>query len=65
MYKTKPHKAYVATALSFVAGIVVFWIADTDPFTAKEFAQAAVTSAIGSGIIGGATYAKNNPPDDG
>lgn len=57
----KPYKAYVATSLAFVSGVVTFWIADSDPFTAKEFAQAVVTSAIASGIVGAGTYAKENP----
>lgn len=59
--KTKPYKAYVATGLSFVAGVVTVWIADTDPFTAKEFAQALISSGTAAGIIGAATYLKNNP----
>lgn len=59
--KKRPYKAYVATALTFVSGVVLSWIADTDPFTAKEFGEAVVTSAIASGIVGAGTYAKSNP----
>lgn len=57
----KSYKAYVATALSFVAGVVGIWVLDTDPFTAKEFAQACLTSGISAGIIGGATWRVPNP----
>lgn len=59
--KFKPYKAYVATALSFIAGVIGFWIADTAPFTAKEFAQAVITSGISAGIIGAGTYRMPNP----
>lgn len=55
-----PTKAWVATGLSFVAGVVGFWIADEDPFTAKEVAQACLTSGISCGIIGVGTWAVPN-----
>lgn len=57
----KPYKAYVASALSFVAGVVGIWVLDTDPFTLKEFAQACLTSGVSAGIIGAGTYGVRNP----
>jgi hypothetical protein len=57
----RPYKAYVSTALSAVATFVTFWIADVDPFTAKEAAGAGVTALVSAGIIGGATFAVRNP----
>ena len=53
-------KAYVATALAFVTSFITFWIADVDPFTAKEVAQGLVLAAIGSGITGGTTLVVRN-----
>lgn len=61
--KTKAYKAQIATALSFVAGVTTFWIADTGAFTPKEIAQAVITSAVSSGIIGGATWWVKNPKE--
>ena len=55
-----PTKAYVATALTFITTFAGVWIADTDPFTAKEVAGGLITAAIASGITGGATYAIRN-----
>lgn len=57
-----PTKAYVATILTFVASFVTYWIADKDPFTAKEIGEAAVTAAVAAGIIGGGTYGTKNRP---
>lgn len=57
----KPYKAYAATAVSFVAGVVGIWILDTDPFTVKEFAQACITSGISAGVVGGAAWRVTNP----
>lgn len=57
----RPYKAYVASALSFVAAFVAYWIADKDPFTAKEMGEAAVTGAVSAGLIGGGTFAVRNP----
>jgi hypothetical protein len=53
-------KAYVAAALSFVAAFVTYWIADVDPFTAKEVGEAALTGAVAAGLIGGGTFATKN-----
>lgn len=53
-------KAYVATAISFVTTFVGVWVADTDPFTAKEVAQGLVTAAVASGLTGGATFVVKN-----
>lgn len=55
-----PTKAVVSAALTFVAAFVTYWIADVDPFTAKEMGEAALTGAVASGIIGGGTYAVKN-----
>lgn len=56
-----PWKAIASTAGTFVGLFVATWIADVDPFTAKEAAGAALGAGIGSGIIGGVTYAVPNP----
>jgi hypothetical protein len=57
----RPYKAYVATALTAIGTFVTFWVADTDPFTAKEAAQAALAGLVASGLTGGATFAVRNP----
>jgi hypothetical protein len=57
----KPWKAYVATALTAVGTFVTYWIADTDPFTAKEMGEAALAALVASGLTGGATFATRNP----
>ena len=57
----KPFKAYVPTALSAISLFVMAWVADTDPFTAKEAAAAAVGALGASGVIGVLTYATPNP----
>lgn len=59
----KPYKAYVAAIASFLATAAGIWIADTDPFTMKEFVGSLITAGVGSGIVGGATYAQRNPPE--
>lgn len=56
------HKAYAATAVAFVVTFIGVWIADTDPFTAKEIAGGLVTAAVGSGLTGGATWLTRNKP---
>jgi len=53
-------KAWVATGASAVVGFVLFWIADEDPFTAKEAAQGAVSALIGAGLVGAPTWAIRN-----
>jgi len=57
----RPWKAYASTALSFVALFVAAWIADTDPFTAKEIGAALIGAAVGCGLVGGVTFAVKNP----
>jgi hypothetical protein len=57
----RPWKAYAATATSFLAIFVSYWVADGDPFTAREMGEAFVAAAVGSGVVGGATFAKKNP----
>lgn len=58
---SKPFKAYVPAALSAVSLFVMAWVADADPFTAKEAAAAGVTALTASGFIGAATYFTKNP----
>lgn len=53
-------KAQVATALTAVVSFVGVWIADTDPFTAKEAAAAGITALVAAGLVGGGTYAAKN-----
>lgn len=53
-------KAYLATALSAAAVFVAIWIKDTDPFTAKEAAEAALTGLVASGVVGIPTYVVRN-----
>lgn len=55
--ETTNWKAYASTALTFIGGILAIWVGDEDPFTKKEFVQAVLTSAIGAGVVGGATWA--------
>lgn len=57
----RPWKAIASTAVSFVATFAGIWIADVDPFTAKEAVGALVTAAIASGLTGGAAFAVRNP----
>ena len=57
-----PYKAYVATALTVVSGFVLAWVADTDPFTAKEAASAAIMSLVAGGVVGLPTYLTKNKP---
>ena len=59
--KKKPYKAYMGTALSFVGLFVAYWIADSGTFDPKEWGEAALTAAIGSGIVGAGVYKKKNP----
>lgn len=55
-----PAKAYVATALTCVVTFVMLWVADDDPFTAKEAAESAVQSLIAGGVVGVPTYLTRN-----
>lgn len=55
-----PVKAWVAGIGAFFVGFLGFWIADTDPFTAKEIGQGVLVGLIGSGVIGGGTWAAKN-----
>lgn len=55
-----PYKAYAATLLTAITTFVGVWIADTDPFTAKEIAGAGVTALIASGVTGVVTYRVKN-----
>lgn len=55
-------KAYVAAALSFIVAFGVYWIADKDPFTAKDMGEAAISGLVASGLIGGSTYKVKNKP---
>lgn len=58
---SRPHKAYVASALAAVGTFVAYWVADTDPFTAKEVGQALIAALVASGVTGGATFKVPNP----
>lgn len=58
---SKPYKAYVAAGLTAVGTFVAYWVADKDPFTAKEVGEAAVAALIASGLTGGATFRVPNP----
>lgn len=49
-------KAWWATGLTFAVAFVTFWVADDDPFTAKEAAQGVVSALIASGLVGGTAY---------
>jgi uncharacterized membrane protein YedE/YeeE len=55
-------KAYLATGLTVVVAFVLLWVADKDPFTAKEAASAAVQALIGGGVVGVPTYLARNKP---
>lgn len=55
-------KAYVATALTVGVAFVLQWVADSDPFTAKEAAEAAVTSLVAGGLVGVPTAIIRNKP---
>lgn len=57
-----PTKSIVSGVGAGVVAFIGFWIADTDPFTAKEIGQAFLLAIIGSGLIGGATWAAKNSP---
>jgi hypothetical protein len=58
---TKPVKAIVAAALSAVGTFVACWVADADPFTAKEAGQAFLLALAASGVTGVPTFAVHNP----
>ncbi len=55
-----PHKAVWTTIGSFVGLCLTFWIADTDPFTAKDAGEMVLTAGIGSGVLGLGTYKIKN-----
>lgn len=57
----RPYKAYASTALTVAAAFAAFWIADADPFTAKEAAQGGLVALISGGLIGGTTFTVRNP----
>jgi hypothetical protein len=57
----KPYKAYVATALTAVSSFILYWVADEDPFTAKEAGQGVVSALMASGVVGAGTFLKANP----
>lgn len=55
-----PTKAVVSAISTFVVIFAGFWIADEDPFTKKEMAEALITGLIGSGLTGGVTWTARN-----
>ena len=59
--KSKPYKAYASTALTVVVAFVLYWIADEDPFTAKEVGEGVVSALIAGGLVGGGTFVAKNP----
>lgn len=58
----RPWKAYVSAGVAGAIAFATYWIADVDPFTAKEAAEAGIAALIASGLTGGATFLKGNPP---
>lgn len=54
------YKAYAATALTCVVSFALFWVADEDPFTAKEVAEGVVGALIAGGLVGGTTLQVRN-----
>lgn len=57
----KPWKAYVPTVLSALALFGMAWVADEDPFTAKEAVASGISALVASGVIGAATFFTPNP----
>lgn len=57
----RPYKAYASTALAGIVAFAYHWIADTDPYTAKEAAEGAIAALISAGLVGGGTFAVRNP----
>lgn len=55
-----PTKALAGGVLSGIIFFVGQWIIDTDPFTAKEIANAAIGAVVASGLTGVTTYAVKN-----
>lgn len=54
------YKAYAAAALSFLALVLAYWIADAGSFTSKDLGEAILTALVGSGVTGGVTrYVRN------
>jgi hypothetical protein len=56
---TKAVVSGIATGLVIFAGL---WVNDEDPFTKKEAMEAFIQGVVGSGLIGGLTYAVRNRP---
>lgn len=59
--KKKPYKALVSAGGTVVAFVFSAWLADTDPFTAKEIGEAIFGGLLAGGVVGGATYGIKNP----
>jgi len=57
-----PYKAYAATAVTAVVAFIGFWVADADPFTAKDAGEGLVTALVAAGLVGGTTYGVKNKP---
>lgn len=57
----RPWKAYTSAAAGALVTFVGIWVADTDPFTAKEAAAAGVAALVASGVVGVPTYIVRNP----
>lgn len=57
----RPWKAIAATALAFVGAFVAHWVADVDPYTAKDAGQGFLVG-LSAALPGGlAAYAVRNP----
>ncbi len=57
----RPWKAIASAVGAAAFAFGSYWIADQDPFTAKEAGDAALLALAASGITGGATYRVTNP----
>lgn len=59
------HKAYVATAMSFLGVFLTALLAewtDTDPLSARDFVVALAAGVVSGGVTGGLTWQVKNRP---
>lgn len=54
------HKAYYATAVSFLAILLSAWVADGGSVEPKEVGEWVLLGLVGSGLTGGATWRVRN-----
>lgn len=57
----RPNKAIVTAVGSAVLTFGASWVADTDPFTAKEAVNAGIAAILLGGTLGGITFTVPNP----